>query len=163
MTYQCKCNKKNDDVISSQFETRSPVFMGPKTKHLSDPSEVQVTEPISEKPNKTIDVYSSTEVDMLEQQSVDYKSDNKSTPKRPCIDFNPCKHGICQINNKTKEFTCECQTGYMGPFCDIMKHPCDFKPCKNGVCEIVSSTTYKCLCKPNYTGENCQIGLFHII
>ena len=24
--------------------------------------------------------------------------------RRPCIDFNPCKHGSCQINNKTKEF-----------------------------------------------------------
>lgn len=55
------------------------------------------------------------------------------------------------------EFACECNIGYMGPFCDLMRHPCDFKPCENGICEIVGDLYYKCLCKPNYTGVNCHI------
>lgn len=144
------------------------VFVGPRTKHLNEPIDTnivydnQVTEPASDNTNNTIDIYSSAEVSMLEQHSLEYKPNKNHSKdiivKKPCIDFNPCKHGVCQINNKTKEFLCDCETGYMGPFCDIMKHPCDFKPCLNGVCEIVSSTTYKCLCKPNYTGENCQTG-----
>lgn len=78
--------------------------------------------------------------------------------KRPCVDFNPCKHGQCVMtNNETGEFVCECNVGYMGPFCDLMRHPCDFKPCENGICEIVGDLYYKCLCKPNYTGVNCHI------
>lgn len=77
--------------------------------------------------------------------------------KRPCVDFNPCKHGQCVPNNQTGEFVCECSIGYMGPFCDLMRHPCDFKPCENGICEIVGDLYYKCLCKPNYTGVNCHI------
>ena len=43
--------------------------------------------------------------------------------KLPCVDYNPCKHGNCLLNNVTKEFSCDCHPGYMGPFCDIMKHP----------------------------------------
>ena len=79
--------------------------------------------------------------------------------KKPCIDFNPCKHGKCVMNNETSEFECECNIGYMGPFCDLIRHPCDFKPCENGICEIVGDLYYKCLCKPNYTGVNCHIEL----
>jgi hypothetical protein len=88
------------------------------------------------------------------------KSERLGEPelRRPCIDFNPCKHGKCAENNETKEFMCQCDLGYMGPFCDLMRHPCDFKPCENGICEIVGDLYYKCLCKPNYTGVNCHIG-----
>lgn len=63
--------------------------------------------------------------------------------KKPCLDFNPCKHGQCLPNNQTGEFMCECNVGYMGPFCDLMRHPCDFKPCENGICEIVGDLYYK--------------------
>ena len=91
--------------------------------------------------------------DLLLQQQQNVTNDIR----RPCIDFNPCKHGTCQINNKTKEFMCQCNVGYMGPFCDLMRHPCDFKPCENGICEIVGDLYYKCLCKPNFTGVNCHI------
>lgn len=85
-------------------------------------------------------------------------SGNEAIRKKPCVDFNPCKHGQCLLSNKTGEFMCQCNVGYMGPFCDLMRHPCDFKPCENGICEIVGDLYYKCLCKPNYTGVNCHIG-----
>ena len=96
--------------------------------------------------------------------------DAASADRRPCVHFDPCKHGTCVPNNSSSsissetndaqvlaDFTCECNLGYMGPFCDLMRHPCDFKPCENGVCEIVGDLYYKCLCKPNYTGVNCHI------
>lgn len=114
--------------------------------------------------DEAIKIYSSAEVEMLKAQkyelSEDLKKPNTSYVhlKRPCIDFNPCKHGVCNLNNETQQFTCECNLGYMGPFCDIMRHPCDFQPCENGVCERVGDMYYKCLCKPNYTGVNCHVG-----
>ncbi len=66
------------------------------------------------------------------------------------------KHGKCMLN-ETGEFKCQCDIGYMGPFCDFIRHPCDFRPCENGICEIVGDLYYKCLCKPNWTGVNCHI------
>ena len=77
--------------------------------------------------------------------------------KQACVDYNPCRHGQCRLSNVSNDFTCECNVGYMGPFCDLIRHPCDFKPCENGICEIVGDLYYKCLCKPNYTGINCHI------
>ena len=114
-----------------------------------------------------IDYYSSAEIEMLKHKSFaltpDLNKRNKTYVdlKRPCIDFNPCKHGDCDMNNETLEFSCICNVGYMGPFCDLMRHPCDFKPCENGVCEIVGDLYYKCLCNPNFTGVNCHIGKNH--
>lgn len=120
--------------------------------------------------DSSLKIYSSAEVEMLKAQkyelSDDLKKPNTSYTdlKRPCIDFNPCKHGACNLNNETMQFVCECNLGYMGPFCDIMRHPCDFQPCENGVCERVGDMYYKCLCKPNYTGVNCHVGkMFYMI
>jgi hypothetical protein len=112
---------------------------------------------------------SSSSVSYVEYNRKSVVIDNNSLNnqnKRPCIDYNPCRHGQCKLSNSTGDFTCECNVGYMGPFCDLIRHPCDFKPCENGICEIVGDLYYKCLCKPNYTGINCHIGrqahLFHI-
>ena len=116
---------------------------------------------------KSLDVDSSTEESKRQENTkadadifvdIDAKETNVNIDKRPCIDFNPCKHGSCHLNNQTGEFTCQCDVGYMGPFCDLIRHPCDFKPCENGICEIVGDLYYKCLCRPNWTGVNCHIG-----
>ena len=87
-----------------------------------------------------------------------FETNVKFENKRPCVDFDPCKHGKCMLSNDTGEFKCQCDVGYMGPFCDLIRHPCDFRPCENGICEIVGDLYYKCLCKPMYTGVNCHIG-----
>ena len=116
--------------------------------------------PLNKSAKELSDYYSSAQLETA-QQLKENKSLDKNTsekPKIPCIEYNPCKHGICHMNDTTKDFSCECNAGYMGPFCDILKHPCDFNPCLNGVCEIISTTNYKCLCKPNFSGENCHIG-----
>jgi len=86
-----------------------------------------------------------------------FENSLKFETQRPCLDFDPCKHGKCMLN-ETGEFKCQCDIGYMGPFCDLIRHPCDFRPCENGICEIVGDLYYKCLCKPKYTGVNCHIG-----
>ena len=115
--------------------------------------------------NTKPDIFSSAEVEMLKHQSyvltpeLNKKNKTYENLKRPCVDFNPCKHGSCDLNNETMQFSCICNVGYMGTFCDIMRHPCDFEPCEHGVCERVGDMYYKCLCEPDYTGVNCHIGM----
>ena len=39
----------------------------------------------------------------------------------------------------------------------LVVNPCVTNQCSNGAqCEAVSSTTYRCLCPPEFTGEFCQ-------
>jgi hypothetical protein len=133
-----------------------------------------ITQPITDESNKyeksllnksakeLSNYYSSSQLETIKQFKENIKLDKNISEenKIPCIDYNPCKHGTCHMNETTKGFSCECNASFMGPFCDILKHPCDFKPCLNGVCEIISNTNYRCLCKPNFSGENCQIGQY---
>ena len=94
----------------------------------------------------------------MQNSNENFENSLKFESQRPCLDFDPCKHGKCMLN-ETGEFKCQCEVGYMGPFCDLIRHPCDFRPCENGICEIVGDLYYKCLCKPKFTGVNCHIGL----
>lgn len=32
---------------------------------------------------------------------------NNMSNKQPCIDYNPCRHGQCKLNNVTGDYTCE--------------------------------------------------------
>lgn len=110
----------------------------------------------------TTTLVTSTEPEFLKTQNFDIPAQNlvktsTEPTRRPCVDFNPCKHGKCNLDNDTMQFSCACNIGYMGPFCDIMRHPCDFKPCEHGMCERVGDMYYKCLCQPNFTGVNCHI------
>jgi hypothetical protein len=110
--------------------------------------------------NNNTDIDSSNYDDYGRTKAIYIDNNSLNNPsKRPCIDYNPCRHGQCRLSNSTGDFSCECNVGYMGPFCDLIRHPCDFKPCENGNCEIVGDLYYKCLCKPNYTGINCHIGI----
>jgi len=57
-------------------------------------------------------VFSPAEVAMLEKQSFK-KESGQEDAKRPCVDFDPCKHGTCHLENDTMQFSCICNVGYM--------------------------------------------------
>lgn len=40
----------------------------------------------------------------------------------------------------------------------IFKEPCSSNPCQNGGKCTIEGQTYKCECKPPYTGNECEIG-----
>lgn len=147
MTYECKC-----PYVSPKAVNRAGFYSTLNYLSNAGPS-----------PFSLVSNYMSNQVfNQRSMTSTKYteildKDDPTLTRKQPCVDFDPCKHGKCLLNNKTGEFRCECEVGYMGPFCDLIRHPCDFKPCENGICEIVGDLYYKCLCKPNWTGVNCHI------
>jgi hypothetical protein len=58
-----------------------------------------------------------------EKMKITVLGENESPNRRPCIDYNPCRHGTCKLSNSSADFTCECTVGYMGPFCDLIRHP----------------------------------------
>ena len=35
---------------------------------------------------------------------------------------------------------------------------CKSSPCKNSISCIDGVNSYKCVCKPGYTGKNCEVG-----
>ncbi|CAD5210580.1 unnamed protein product [Bursaphelenchus okinawaensis] len=80
--------------------------------------------------------------------------------------YNPCRHkelcglGICEPSRDFQTFTCRCQYGFTGQFCEIKLTPsCNQRavPCKNnGIChDTLNGITCEC---PNGTyGRRCEI------
>ncbi|XP_041472580.1 von Willebrand factor D and EGF domain-containing protein-like isoform X1 [Lytechinus variegatus] len=66
---------------------------------------------------------------------------------------NPCMHGQCQ--DSIHGFTCDCETGYTGLTCSIMKNVCDNNPCFEGVeCTVRGLGSFSCgSCPENYYGD----------
>ncbi|XP_022330542.2 uncharacterized protein LOC111128890 [Crassostrea virginica] len=67
---------------------------------------------------------------------------------------NPClNNGSCSFNST---FSCHCNKGFMGNFCQYEKQPCSSFPCKNGGRCSSSRGSYKCMCHTNFLGQNCE-------
>ena len=52
-------------------------------------------------------------------------------------------------------FTCECNPGYTGGFCDIDIDECLTAGCQNGACADLIND-FRCLCYPGWTGRLCE-------
>ena len=72
-------------------------------------------------------------------------------------DLKPClNNGTCV--DKNNSYTCICDREELGPNCEILS-PCS----KNDICQFggyclnLNDGTYRCLCLPGHTGQNCQI------
>eukprot|EP00058_Branchiostoma_floridae_P018886 XP_002604375.1 hypothetical protein BRAFLDRAFT_73361 [Branchiostoma floridae] len=70
----------------------------------------------------------------------------------------PCGNGTCvSLNNSTSqpEYRCQCQPGYSGDSCNISA--CDGNRCQhNGRCLLNEDGQARCLCRHNYTGNDCS-------
>ncbi|CAG9816798.1 unnamed protein product [Phaedon cochleariae] len=73
----------------------------------------------------------------------------------PCTP-NPCKNGVCRVNNATNDFICTCTSGYSGRYCDTIRNLCNPNPCLNdGECQSINNN-FQCKCKPGFIGALCQ-------
>ena len=70
---------------------------------------------------------------------------------------NCSNNGLCKLQTKIQQYSCECNGGFSGKSCQIDSNPCSQSPClNNGVCTS-NSTTFSCACKTSYSGNNCEI------
>jgi hypothetical protein len=61
---------------------------------------------------------------------------------------------IISYSNESNVFTCDCPEGYYGSSCEHF-NPCSRSPCQHdSICTNITTSKYKCLCKPGYTGKN---------
>ncbi len=50
-------------------------------------------------------------------------------------------------------FSCKCESGYTGPYCETLIDNCSTKPCQNGGVCINGVNSYTCSCMFGYTGS----------
>ncbi|KAE9551386.1 hypothetical protein FO519_005394 [Halicephalobus sp. NKZ332] len=79
--------------------------------------------------------------------------------ENPCFGGkNKCKNGKCFSESSTGNFSCLCEKGFSGEFCDEDIDECEEKHpsrCYKGKC-INTEGSYLCQCDPGYEGPNCD-------
>ncbi|XP_076346447.1 von Willebrand factor D and EGF domain-containing protein-like isoform X2 [Tachypleus tridentatus] len=88
---------------------------------------------------------------------------NMKTEYRSEIEVLPCKcehKGKCVKSPHYKSgngnYTCSCNPGFTGEFCQFEVDPCAPDPCSHGMC-IINGEGFQCLCYVGFSGEFCQI------
>jgi hypothetical protein len=76
------------------------------------------------------------------------------------IDFDDCANVTAECNNGTcvngeNSFSCACDAGYSGEFCETKVDDCVGVVCLNGAICQDSVDDYDCLCSGNYFGKLC--------
>ncbi|XP_043926270.1 sushi, nidogen and EGF-like domain-containing protein 1 [Protopterus annectens] len=75
--------------------------------------------------------------------------ENDECLSEPCLNGGNC-------HDRVASFVCTCESGYIGPYCEIELNECLSDPCKNGgTCED-SPGAYTCLCPVAFTGLQCE-------
>uniref|UniRef100_A0A669ETK8 Slit homolog 3 (Drosophila) n=1 Tax=Oreochromis niloticus TaxID=8128 RepID=A0A669ETK8_ORENI len=87
-------------------------------------------------------------------------STNKSLGKlarQPSVDHNTqCSHGQCVP--KGQSYSCQCNEGYQGQFCNRRQEPpaCRGVRCGRGECRVSERGEPFCHCQPGFTGPTCD-------
>lgn len=84
---------------------------------------------------------------------------NCAEKKNPC-NTNKCQNlATCVPSQKGFDFTCVCQDGFTGKYCQTTINECKSEPCLNdGVCTDYSSS-FSCSCKYPWTGPFCDVNI----
>ena len=81
----------------------------------------------------------------------DFSSDIDECASSPCQNGGTC---IDAVNS----YTCNCDLGYSGDYCETNIDECASIPCQNGGTCTDGINSYTYICVPGHAGDNCQIG-----
>ena len=86
--------------------------------------------------------------------------DNCAVIQDACFDNVKCLHGgTCENGYFGYDFTCKCQEGFKGEFCQIALDECSSEPCKHeGRC-VDLNLSYECFCDYPWSGKRCEINV----
>ncbi|MFH4980406.1 hypothetical protein AB6A40_007115 [Gnathostoma spinigerum] len=77
---------------------------------------------------------------------------------------NPCTHhrcannGVCKASADCRNYTCQCTSGFDGPFCEEDIDECnDGNPGLNGGSCVNKAGSYVCACRDGYSGHLCEV------
>ena len=74
-----------------------------------------------------------------------------------CVGNECSEHGICV--SKTDDYSCVCDSGWIGKFCDVEQFPCESDPCLHGDCIHLGNNRFRCDCIPGvYTKAQLDPG-----
>uniref|UniRef100_A0AAQ5YEV1 Slit homolog 3 (Drosophila) n=1 Tax=Amphiprion ocellaris TaxID=80972 RepID=A0AAQ5YEV1_AMPOC len=107
---------------------------------------------------------------LARQPSVDHNTqlyiggtDTRTHSSLTCLSFvlslPRCVHGICVP--KGQSYSCQCNEGYQGQYCDRRQEPpaCRGHRCGRGECRVSEEGEPVCHCQPRYTGPTCDTEL----
>ncbi|KAK5642078.1 hypothetical protein RI129_008245 [Pyrocoelia pectoralis] len=136
-THWFLCSKENENALVPQ----APIAI---SSYLNTLSVRQKSEKVGIPLNASIKVRYD---DNFKVKLLSFKDDALEFCSR-----NPCLNGGRCIEKGDKQF-CQCLGYYTGLFCALTQ--CELEPCIFGQCEL-TTTNYKCHCKPGYLGANCD-------
>ena len=79
--------------------------------------------------------------------------------------FCPMPGGRCG-NRFNQAPECRCESGFVGPKCDLEVKGCDVNPCRNGgtcIPNLANDNNVDCQCDPAYTGTYCEYGPYRCL
>ena len=98
-----------------------------------------------------------------------YYNDTFSAFSRPlCVEINPCTsdpciHGSCSDLSGPSAFSCSCDPGWTGTYCQYNIDDCASEPCKHdGICSDMVNG-FQCNCTEGWTGKYLLLFFVHRI
>lgn len=94
---------------------------------------------------------------VIDSCTIALQSNHTETGGVQLISSNVCgKHGMC-ISKPDGGFTCACDLGFTGAYCQENVNDCKENPCLNGGTCIDGINNYQCICKEGWEGVHCNI------
>nr|XP_039271424.1 fibropellin-1-like [Styela clava] len=84
----------------------------------------------------------------------DNKTDAEWKDDKECHPYSCLNNGVCDQHDGY--FTCSCNPGFTGKYCETDINECESEPCQNGGSCMDRANEYWCICRDGFKGLQCQ-------